>query len=210
MRTALINTVGFDEKFCYRAILRHGIKERDKVILITGKKVDRVVKACEWVQQLLRNSYGDQVEVEVIEINVDNVVGSIKTLKSKIEELEDFRVIVNLSGGMRAITVIVLLACLMSSKGVRLELETEDFETIVVLPEELLKLIKTPIGNDKVEVLRLISEGCNGVVEIANRLEKDPSTIRRHIAALEKMGLVKVEKRKPLVVGLTNLSELLL
>ena len=210
MKTALLSTIGFDEKFCYRAILRHGIKEGDVVVLITGRIVDRVQKACEWVQQLLRTSYGEKTKVEIVELDVNNVVGSIKTVSSKIEELEGYDVIVNLSGGMRALIIIVLLACIKSSKPVKVEIETEDFESLIEIPEKLLSLVKTPIGEDKMEVLRVIASGCREAGKIAGKLGKDASTIRRHIAALEKMGLVEVEKRKPMVVRLTEMAGLVL
>lgn len=210
MKTALLSTIGFDEKFCYRAILRHGIKEGDVVVLITGRIVDRVQKACEWVQQLLRTSYGEKTKVEIVELDVNNVVGSIKTVSSKIEELEGYDVIVNLSGGMRALIIIVLLACIKSSKPVKVEIETEDFESLIEIPEKLLSLVKTPIGEDKMEVLRAIASGCREAGKIAGKLGKDASTIRRHIAALEKMGLVEVEKRKPMVVRLTEMAGLVL
>ena len=210
MKTALLSTIGFDEKFCYRAILRHGIKEGDVVVLITGRIVDRVQKACEWVQQLLRTSYGEKTKVEIVELDVNNVVGSIKTVSSKIEELEGYDVIVNLSGGMRALIIIVLLACIKSSKPVKVEIETEDFESLIGIPEKLLSLVKTPIGEDKMEVLRAIASGCREAGKIAGKLGKDASTIRRHIASLEKMGLVEVEKRKPMVVRLTEMAGLVL
>jgi len=210
MKTALLTTIGFDEKFCYRAILRHGIKEGDVVVLITGKIVERVQKACEWVQQLLRTSYGEKAKVEIVELDVKNVLNSIKTVSSKIEELEGYDIIVNLSGGMRALIAIVLLACIKSSKPVRVEIETEDFESLIEIPEKLLSLVKTTVGEDKMEVLRAIASGCREAGKIAAKLGKDASTVRRHIAALEKMGLVEVEKRKPMVVRLTELAELAL
>jgi len=210
MKTALIATIGFDEKFCYRAILRHGIREGDRVILVTGKMIERVEKACDWVQKLLRTSYGDRVAVEVVELDINNVEHSIKTISSLIEELDDYYIVVNLSGGMRALIAIVLLACIKSSKNIKIEIETEDFERLVIISESLIRLIRNPIQKDKLEILKLIANGNQNVRSISNALKKDVTTIRRHISRLEEMGLIVVEKRKPLKIRISKLAEAIL
>nr|WP_048096135.1 CRISPR-associated CARF protein Csa3 [Archaeoglobus fulgidus] len=87
MRTALIATLGFDEKFCYRAILRHGIKEGDRVILITTQMVERVAKAYEWIRKLLETSYGDRVEVEVLQVELKSVEKAIREVADKSKRL---------------------------------------------------------------------------------------------------------------------------
>ena len=211
MSTALIATLGFDEKFCYRAILRHGIKEGDKIILFTAEIVEKVEKAYEWIQKLLQTSYGDAVDVEIVQLNIKDLEDSIKKVLRKIEEIENFRIIVNLSGGMRALIIIVLLACIMRPpRNLKIEIETEDFSGIVEVPYTLLNLIKLQLGEDKLEVLKSIKEGIGDVKSIAKKLGRDESTVRRHISALENMGLIEVKKRKPLLVKATKLAELVL
>jgi len=211
MPTALIATLGFDEKFCYRAILRHGIKEGDKIVLFTAEIVEKVEKAYEWIRKLLQTSYGDAVDIEIIQLNIKDLEGSIKKVLRKIEEIENFRIIVNLSGGMRALIIIVLLACIIKSpRNLKIEVETEDFSRIVEVPYALLNLIKLQLGEDKLEVLKSIKEGVGDVKSIAKRLNRDESTIRRHISTLENIGLIEVKKRKPLLVKATKLAELVL
>jgi DNA-binding transcriptional ArsR family regulator len=41
-------------------------------------------------------------------------------------------------------------------------------------------------------------------------IERDESTIRRHLASLEEMGLIEVKKRKPLIVRATKLAKLVI
>jgi len=207
--TTLIATLGFDEKFCYRAILRHGIKEGDRIILITAEKVEKVEKAYEWIRKLIQTSFSDKVEVELFEVDVKNPEEAIKRAVEIVRRAEG-RVIVNLSGGMRALVIIVLLACMMVPLNAKFEIETEDFSSVVELQSGLINLIKSPPRDISLEILELVANGFKTVGEIAKKLKKDESTIRRHLLSLEKQGLIKAEKRKPLIVSLTNLAGLFL
>jgi len=206
----LILTLGFDEKFCYRAILRHGISEEDKIILITAGLVDKVKKAYEWIKSFVERSYN--VEVRLIEVNVRDFVKAIREVMNLLEEFRDYDLIVNLSGGMRALLVITLFALLLRPmENVRLEIELEDFSGLIEIPQALLLLpeVRSNVGSERMEILRLIAQGLNDVKSLAEKLKRDESTIRRHISALEELGLVTVEKRKPLKVRTTELADLL-
>jgi len=206
----LILTLGFDEKFCYRAILRHGISEGDKIILITAGLVDKVKKAYEWIKSFVERSYN--VEVRLIEVNVRDFVKAIQTVTNLLEEFRDYDLIVNLSGGMRALLIIMLFALLLKPiKNVKLEIELEDFSGLIEIPQALLLLpeIRSNISGERMEILRLIAQGLSDVKSLAEKLKRDESTIRRHISALEELGLVTIEKRKPLKVRATELADLL-
>ncbi len=209
MKTTLIATLGFDEKFCYRAILRHGIKEGDEIILITAEKVEKVEKAYEWIKKLIQTSFSEKVRVQLFEVNVENAEEAIKNVLEIIKKV-DGRAIVNLSGGMRVLVVIVLLACILASMNVKVEIEKEDLSGVIDFQSNLIRLVKSPPTATELEILRLIEMGSNSVQEIAKRLEKDESTVRRHLIELEKSGLITAEKRKPLIVKLTNLARLFL
>lgn len=209
MKTTLIATLGFDEKFCYRAILRHGIKEGDEIILITAEKVERVEKAYEWIKRLIQTSFSEKVRVQLFEVNIEDVERAIREVVDIVKGVEG-RVIVNLSGGMRALVVIVLLACMIASMDAKIEIEKEDFSAVVDFQSNLIKLVKSPPTAIELEILKLIDGGSKSVQEIAKRLEKDESTVRRYLTELEKSGLITAEKRKPLIVRLTSLARLFL
>ncbi|MEM4155913.1 MAG: CRISPR-associated CARF protein Csa3 [Archaeoglobaceae archaeon] len=208
MKTTLIATLGFDEKFCYRAILRHGIKEGDEVILITAEIVEKVEKAYEWIKRLIQASYSDKVAIQLIQVDVKSPVEAIKKVAELLKGAEG-KVIVNLSGGMRALVAIVLLACLAKPKA-NIEIETEDLSSLLEIPSSLLSLIKNEPSENYMEILMAIKEGLKTVHEIAKSLGKDESTIRRQLQELERMELIVAEKRKPLIVKLTNFAELFL
>lgn len=208
MKTTLIATLGFDEKFCYRAILRHGIKEGDEIILITAEIVEKVEKAYEWIKRLIQSSYSDKVAVHLVEIDIKNLIEAMKSVAKILERCEG-NVVMNLSGGMRALGAIALLACIMNPKA-RIEIETEDFSNLLEIPSNLLSLVKSGVSESHMEILMAIKKGLKTVHEIARSLGKDESTIRRQTQELEKVGLIAVEKRKPLVVNLTDLAKLFL
>jgi len=210
MKTALILTLGFDERFCFRAILRHGIKEGDEVVLITAGLVDRVKKAYEWIKTMVERSY--DVEVKLIEVDVKNLMKAILDVVKILDEYKDWNVIVNLSGGMRILTIIMLFALTIKPiRHIKVEIELEDLSALIEIPTQLFAVgdVKSKLTNEKIEVLKLISR-FEEVKEIVKVLGKDASTVRRHIASLVEMGLVSVEKRKPLKVKLTDFGELIL
>ncbi|MGC8933477.1 MAG: CRISPR-associated CARF protein Csa3 [Candidatus Methanodesulfokora sp.] len=211
MQTALIATLGFEEKFCYRAILRHGLKEGDRIILFTAELVEKVEKAYEWIKRLIQSSYGGAVKVELIQLDPLDPVRSIGSVLKVLDELDNFKIVVNLSGGMRAIVAYVLLACIMRpKKEMKVEIEAEDLSGITMLSSEMLKLIKSGVKEEWLDILKCIAEGANDVKSIAEKLKKDESTIRRQISALEENGLVRIRKRKPLSLELSELAELFL
>jgi len=210
MKTALILTLGFDERFCFRAILRHGIKEGDEVVLITAGLVDRVKKAYEWIKTVVERSY--DVKVRLIEVDVKNLMKAILDVVKILDEYKDWNVIVNLSGGMRILTIIMLFALTIKPmRHIKVEIELEDLSALIEIPTQLFAVgdVKSKLTNEKIEILKLISR-FEEVKEIVKVLGKDASTVRRHIASLVEMGLVSVEKRKPLKVKLTDFGELIL
>jgi len=212
MKNALLLTLGFDEKFCYRAILRHGISEGDKIVLVTAKIVNRVKKAYDWIKTFVNTSYSN-VEMKLIELNVEDTIGSIKKVLEILEELEGYHIVINLSGGMRILSFIVLLSLLFKEiRNAVIEIELEDFSGVVRIPVILLTLpsIKEKLGEEKIKILKAIRDGKNNVKSIAEYLNKDQSTIRRHISSLKKLGLIEYEKRKPLKVKPSKLLDLIL
>ena len=212
MKNALLLTLGFDEKFCYRAILRHGISEGDKIVLVTAKIVNRVKKAYDWIKTFVNTSYSN-VEMKLIELNVEDTIGSIKKVLEILEELEGYHIVINLSGGMRILSFIVLLSLLFKEiRNAVIEIELEDFSGVVRIPVILLTLpsIKEKLGEEKIKILKAIRDGKKNVKSIAEYLNKDQSTIRRHISSLKKLGLIEYEKRKPLKVKPSKLLDLIL
>ncbi len=211
MSKALILTLGFETKFCYRAILRHGIEEGDRVILVTAGLVDKVRKAYEDIRLFITTSFGEKVKVELMEINVRDFTNAIKRLMEKLFELKDYELIINLSGGMRALILIVLFSLIISRiKNIKVEIELEDLSGVINIPEQLINIMELGrrLTDDRIKILMEIHKGSNDVKTLASKLNKDESTIRRNIGILEEMKLVEISKRKPLIFKLTDIGEI--
>ena len=211
MKTALICTLGFDEKFAIRSILRNGLSEGDRLVLITVELIEKVGKAYTTIEKLINTSF-EETKVEILELDIDEFTESVKKVRDVLEECSKYdRIIVNLSGGMRALILIVFYACIIEAKpNLEVEIETEDFESVIRIPSNLIRLPSIMLTGDKLEVLHAIIEGIGNVKELAKKLNKDESTIRRHLSALEELGLIEVTKRKPMQFTATETAELIL
>ncbi len=206
MGVALIVTLGFDEKFCYRAVLRHGISDGDAIYLITAGNDERVMKAYEAIRSFVSTSFRN-ISVELIKVPTDFVQG-VKLLVDRFRRI-DSPMIVNLSGGMRILALMTFAALAISGREAEVEVELEDFSGVVSIPRQLIAMLAAAkIGEEKRELLRTLVGREMEAREIAERLGKDVTTVRRHVRALSELGLVKVVKRKPLTVTATELAEL--
>jgi len=208
MKTALVLTLGFDEKFCYRAILRHGISEGDRIILLTAGAEERVRKAFEWIRRFVESS---NISVELVEIDVRDFHSGLIRVLSILRGLDSYRLIVNLSGGMRILSLIVYIALTIAGKDAEVELELEDFSAVVRIPATFITLCTIPpnITDEKLQILNAVGDGEMSISELARTLNKDVTTVRRHVSALAELGLLDVLKRKPMVVRATPEARIL-
>ncbi len=206
-------TLGFEEKFAVRALVRRGLGIGDCVIALTGPIIDKVRKAIEYLGNFLK--YFEGIEFNVIEVSeVYDFVDAVYKIKSIITKtLTKYeRVYVNLSGGMRALVIEVLTAtCLLPRElklRVSIELDTEDDKATVEIPIELNLLINPPELGAKEKVLaEIVRSGELDIYTLAQKLGKDVTTLRRQIDFLKSLGLVKVTYR-PLKVTAKNVAKL--
>lgn len=202
MKTALILTLGFDEKFCYRAILRHGIGEGDRIVLITARAEERVRKAFDWIRRFVESS---NASVELVEINVTDFHGSLRRILSILAKLNNYRLIVNLSGGMRILLLIMYIALTIAGKDAEVEIELEDFSAVVRIPQAFVNICSViqSVTDEKMQILKAVGDRDVSVSELARILGRDVTTVRRHVSALTKLELLDVLKRKPMIVRAT-------
>ena len=210
MKTALIVTFGFDEKFCYRAILRNEIKDGDRVILLTTGAVEKVERAYELVKRFVSTSYSN-VSVELMEINPKNFVSGVARILKVLKELDNHRIIVNLSGGMRVLSLMVFSALTIADKDAKVEIELEDFSGVVELPKGIFTLprILSKLSGEKLKLVEAVKNEEMEAMKLAEVLGKDVTTVRRHIYELERIGLIEVVSRKPLKVKASEIAELI-
>lgn len=129
-----------------------------------------------------------------------------------LEKAKDYdRIIVNLSGGMRAICLATFMASLLIApslgKKLQVELETEDSSAFVSIPIGLLNLPRS-LSEIRLEetvfhILQLLAKKEHTAIELAKAIGKDVTTIRRHLIKLREGGLVVSNGSRPAKYKLT-------
>lgn len=194
--TSLVATIGFDEKFAIRAIIKH-ISEIERFIAVTSVPVDsRVSKALGLVEQFL-NTYisGAEKKIEVykVEVDVRNPYDAIAVLRREIFEKFAGSYIVNLSGGMRALVVIILAALVVSGIRGIIEIELENFLGTVEIDPKLFYIGK--LSETRVKIIREIAKRRKVTYkDIIRELELPRATVFRELKLLRTLGLINVEK----------------
>ncbi|MGB9622230.1 MAG: CRISPR-associated CARF protein Csa3 [Candidatus Bathyarchaeia archaeon] len=215
MRKLIVATIGFEEKFMIRAITRHGLDRGDQILLLTGPSTEKSMNTVNLIRGFITKYYDKDVVVHVKEVPVNDFLASVLAIKQSINERskESVDVIVNLSGGMRILVIATLLAlATLNLRNVLIEIETEDYSSIVNIPAEILLLGRPKLSRRLLDILRILIESQEplSVNEIAEKLQRDASTIRRHLIKLRKMKLVEAKKPKPLILQPSPLARLLL
>ncbi len=196
MKMILIVTLGFDEKFALRAIMRRGIKEGDKLLALLPQKGDpRGEKAFLTLKQTLLNML-PKLEVEKAEINIQDPYGAISNLRKVLKSLslKGEELILNISGGQRLLIIETLAAALSLNLGnLKLELETEDsslyFTTSldIMLPMDLDKL--------DLDILKKIAEkGSVKLTDLLDKIEIPKTTLWRKLNRLAELKLLEKDK----------------
>jgi len=216
MAKAVLLTLGFEEKFAVRALVRRGLEVGDLVVLVTGPIIDKVAKAINYVKEFLK--YFEGVNVQVFEVSeVHEFTEAVPKIKKLIKELLDRYdfIVANLSGGMRALIIEVLTSIILLPKELKsrviVELDTEDSKATIEIPKELNIIINPPELGVKEDIIKVIVDegGEADIYTIARRLEKDESTIRRQLEVLRELGLIELTYR-PLRAKVKPIAKLII
>ena len=217
MAKVVLLTLGFEEKFAVRALVRRGLEVGDLVVLITGPIIDKVAKAINYVKEFLK--YFEGIDIQVFEVSeVHEFTQAISKIKGLIKELLDKYeyMIINLSSGIRALVVEVLMATTLLPRELKeriiVELDTEDGKAIVEIPKDLITIINPPNLGVKEDIIKVIIEegGEADIYTIAQKLGKDETTIRRQLETLKDLRLIELAYRplrariKPIAKAVIN------
>ncbi|MCX8205182.1 MAG: CRISPR-associated CARF protein Csa3 [Candidatus Nezhaarchaeota archaeon] len=189
----LVLTLGFDEKFAIRALMRHGEGAR-KVLIVTAEPMEeRAQRALSAVEDFLKR-FMETVEYEVVSVDPSAPYEAMRRLRDAIEKSPASSYIINVSGGMRALTVELLaVASLMKLSG-GVEVELEILRGTVSVPIGLFYM--EPLGSEEYKVLRaLVERGPMTVTNLVSSLGIPRSSLYRYIKELKARGLVE-EVRK--------------
>ncbi|XRO77242.1 CRISPR-associated CARF protein Csa3 [Methanocaldococcus sp. 10A] len=185
-----IITLGFDEKFAIRFLLRHGVKSNDKVLIILPDDQNNNHKVQNALNNLisLLNNLVKKENVIILEVSLkEPILKNVKKIKQKILEIGENTICANLSGGMRALILLVVSTLLLlKNLDVKVEVEFENFEGYTEIP---IKAFLVPKNDRWIRILKSIYNGY-GIRETAKNLGLSPATISREAKKLQELGLI--------------------
>ncbi|AFK22396.1 CRISPR-associated CARF protein Csa3 [Pyrococcus sp. ST04] len=205
--------VGFDEKFIIRALMRNQTKKGDKLLAVVPKgyeKEEKAVNALRAIRDITVPIVGEE-NFKVIELLTTNGENMVLEIKNAIEDnlTEDKRIIAILSGGMRPLNVVILLATI-TVDNTRVKVES-DFENLSGFISLELGPFLAPRNIRWINILCGLKTG-KSVRKIAEDLGVSPATISRELKDIQRYSLVEEisGKNRPLGYTLTRAGVLYL
>lgn len=186
----LVSNLGFDADHILRALVDHDIEGRDGILLFRPERDDpRGNGAIEEIEGVTEKMYGNlQVEVEFVDPR--DFESAVVSIKRSIDQSSG-DIILNLSGGDRALLVAITVASMYLSK---------DIEGVSTFSDAFLERI--PVSMPTVErgmeesdrrILEALKEGAETCSEVSKRIGLSPSSVSRRMERLEDNGYLKRE-----------------
>jgi len=213
MNKTVLATFGWTEASVISSILRHGLSDGDKILLIMPERRDERSEAALRDLKAFITTHLKNTEISELRISIDNPVISIYKLKRVIEDERGRRCIVNLSGGMRAAVLLTYIAALLAEHpDTIVELETEDRKMIVEVPKirltDFIEVKKLP--QLAREIMRQLLRGPLDVATLRKDLNVPASTLyNAQMKLLERGYITREKKGKTFILRLTSSGELL-
>lgn len=197
MKKLFISTLGFEEIFLIRFLLRNQPLPGDIVLVVSAFPDEaRSMKAYQEVEAFLAR-YMPEVKLERIQVPVNKVYQSITIIAQKIRSLNISNTIINLSGGMRILVIEVLAAVKMVlGDDADIEMELEDMREIVRFKPSIMNL-KVP-STRQIHILNAMKElGKNATLsKIANKTKIPRSSVYKEIRRMKEEGFItKIDGR---------------
>jgi len=187
-------TLGFDEKFIIRDILRRGIKEETKLLVFTSSEDPRVEEAYTTLKTTFMSM---SLKIEKYTINIEDPFSAISEIRNII--LENIKgqseIVFNLSGGQRILLSYIL--SIISSERINCEIVmiSEDSSFQVSLPSKIF--FAKQIDSLSLEIVKMLKEEPLKAGEIIKKLGGDETigrtTIWRRLKWLIKEGIVEYD-----------------
>jgi len=188
----LITTLGFDEKFTIRFLMRHSEGSRVLYVITAEPMEERAEKALRNVEDFVRR-YLEGVELITKSVNPANPPEAIKAFKEIFTKHPGELFAINVSGGMRALILELVTAAVISRVNGHLEIELENFRGVVRIP--LAAFTTPPPGSEEVKILKALAKvGGMAARELSKELGIPRSTLYKYLGNLLNNKLVKSVK----------------
>ncbi len=203
--TIFVLTIGFDEKFATRFMLRNSIEKDDLMLIVAPHDWEQVDKAKVAIENVISLA-GAWIKSENIKIYPVNLEGLEKryTVMKKVREIasdlynyslkRDDKVFkACLSGGLRALILLMFMALGFVARKAEVEVSVEvDFENLAGRMEIPLSTMMTNISDKEGTALKTLSvHGPCRVEELASMLRTSKSTVYRILRRLLDKGLIE-------------------
>jgi CRISPR locus-related DNA-binding protein len=183
-------TLGFDEKFIIRDILRRGIKEESKLLIFTSSEDSRVEKA---FMTLKTTFISIPLKIEKYRINIENPFSAISEIRNII--LENIKghseIVFNLSGGQRILLSYIFSIIASEKLNCEIVMISEDSSFQVSLPSKIF--FAKQIDPLSLEIVKMLKEKPLKVGEILEKVGGGRTTVWRKLKLLTKEGIIEYD-----------------
>jgi len=194
-RRSFVFTLGFHEDFVIRRLSNLAARGGEEIVLFTGSPI---VSGTRRAHASLID-YCTKVGLstpQLVELPLSDSSLAVSKARHVVGGLPE-PIIADLSGGMRAVVIAVLIALFTSGKVFELFVSPESGEAEELwIPAGVARALSS-LSSEKREILSFIArnEYCDAEA-IAHRLGRSSKTVRNHLSELKKMGLVASQGRR--------------
>lgn len=199
-------TLGFDEKFALRALIRRGLGHDDEVLAVMARPSDeRAEKAYRQLTEILRRIFQHK-RTSRIDIDPRDFPHCLKDLIEALAPSIKEKHVLVLSGGFRALILETLLAATMLNLQAEVEVEFEDSSTTITFP---LKWV-TPLNleDDELNILKYAANTPT-LSGLTKEVGLSKSTVWRKIKKLQELGILNYNGKEVSPTELGNLALLI-
>ncbi len=179
-----------------QAILSNELKDGDKVVVITSRIAERDVRE---ILEDIKSVCEIGEKIKVVDGNFYEMIADIALELKKYKESETKVVVGKDIVGLAAIFALFFAPSI--------NVEFDGFE----IPRDVFKFPEAlALGKTKLKVLEAVLEDAKEVKKIAEKIGIDVTVVRRHVLKLEELGLVRITKRKPMIIEISDFGKSLL
>ena len=194
MARALVTTIGFDERFVVRALIRY-LENIDHFIGILSTPIEqRALQAISNIKNFIDKyvvDSGKRLAYEFIEIDITDPYEAIAKLKRIFTSNNEY--VVNLSGGMRALTIVTFIAFIISRARGEIEIELENLQGRISIDPRVVTA--GPLSSDEEKIVNTIKKlGRATYRDIMKETGIPRATLFKHLSSLRSRGVIDQQR----------------
>ena len=208
----LVLLLGFEPGPLVRAVAANPLSDRGRIIIFTPTfKDERCERAFLDFQRIVKmmlkdEETGKRVPIERYDIPLNPISKGVQEIRKIFHSIRDNRILIALTGGMRALGLATFIAYLTIPWSVepKMVVYLEGRGEFIEIPQ-VRSVFETTILGIKEDILNALSEGPKSIAQLAIELNRDRSVIYRHVVWLQERGLLR---KRDKMVELTELGKL--